>query len=320
MNYREIGRTGLTVSEIGFGGWGIGGSRNGFPAYGPVDDTQSLRTLRQALDAGITLYETSDSYGCGHSEELIGRAFAGSRSQVVIATKVGMISPEDDQDFSPSHIRRSVEASLRRLQSDHIDLYQLHNPPVDRMAPDDPAIVEMRQLQHEGKIRVFGISLRTPAEAVAAIVKLGAECVQVNLSLIDQRSIDNGLMDVCAAHGSGLIARTPLCYGFLTGRLDDRATFGAGDHRLRWPQAQLKRWSQAPADFEQIRSLDRQSHAQFALRFCLSYPAVTSVIAGMLMPEEVDENVTASDLGPLTDAQRAAAEAIYREREYFVRA
>ncbi|MBI2187964.1 MAG: aldo/keto reductase [Acidobacteria bacterium] len=317
VNPRALGRTGLTVSEIGFGAWGIGGTADGAVGYGPVDDAVSLRTLGRALDLGITFFDTSDLYGYGHSERLLGEALRGWRPRVVIASKVGMLNAADEQDFSPRHIRTALERSLRRLGTDYVDVYQLHDPPVAAMAADDPALVELRRLKQQGTIRVVGISVRSPHEAIDAVRRLGADCVQLNFSLIDQRALDTGALAECGRLGAGVIARTPLCYGFLSGRLDANRMFGDGDHRRRWPAAQLARWADAPGRFEAIRAADSQTAAQFALRFCLSFGEISTVIPGMLFEHEVEENAAASHLGPLAPHSVRAAELVYQQHEFF---
>ena len=205
MRYRPLGKTGLTVSEIGFGGWGIGGPSPGATSYGPTDDAVSLRTLERAFEQGITLYDTSNAYGDGHSEALIGQAFKQRRTQVVIATKAGFPRFDQDQDFSPGQLRASLEGSLRRLQTDHVDLFQLHSPPI-ALLRDDPAILAtLRSLVQEGKARAFGLSVRAPEDGLVAIRELGFPVVQVNLNLLDQRAVGNGLTEVQVGRLSNLL-------------------------------------------------------------------------------------------------------------------
>jgi len=318
MKYRTLGRTGLLVSEIGFGAWGIGGAANGAISYGPTDDRESEKALRRAFDVGVTFYDTADLYGYGHSEHVIGTVFKDMRDRVVIASKVGLLNQEGAHDFSPGHIQKSIEGSLRRLQSDYLDLYQLHDPPL-ALLQQDPSITEsLRSLEKEGKIRAWGISVRSQEEAFVAIANLGVRVVQVNFNMTDQRVRENGLMALCRAEQVGLICRTPLCFGFLTGRYSADTQFGALDHRSRWPSSQLERWTDANALFSRVKGTDDQTDAQFALRYCLSYPEVSTTIPGMLTDKEVEENVGASLLGPLADQARLAIEAIYKDHKFFV--
>lgn len=201
MLYRKLGKTGITVSEIGFGSWGIGGRTEGATSYGKTDDAESKRALEAAFDAGITFYDTSDLYGYGHSEELIGEVFARRREKVVIASKVGYVKHGGPHDFSPARIRRSAEASLRRLESDYLDVYQLHSPLLDELRGTAGAIEEMRKLKKEGKIRAIGISVKSPEDGFLAVTEFGADSVQVNFNMIDQRILDNGFLDSCTSGG-----------------------------------------------------------------------------------------------------------------------
>ena len=149
MNYRKFGNTGLNVSEIGFGTWGIGGNSNGAIAYGPTEDEISLQALHKAFDQGVTFYDTADLYGFGHSEELLGKAFRKIRDKVIIASKVGCLDFESGQDFSVSHMRNALEGSLRRLQTDYIDLYQLHSPSMDLLANDGQIFSTMEKFKDD---------------------------------------------------------------------------------------------------------------------------------------------------------------------------
>lgn len=319
MRTRPLGRTGLTVSEIGFGGWGIGGATPGATSYGARDDAVSLAALGRALDRGITFFDTSSVYGYGHSERLIGRAIAHCRDRVVIATKAGFTTYDQAADYSPAWIRRSVEGSLERLGTDYIDLLQLHNAPIELLRRDPAVVATLAELTADGKIRSFGFSVRTMAEAVAAIEEFDAAVLQVNLNMLDIRAVTGGVLDLAARRGCGIIARTPLCFGFLSGRLDGDAQFSPDDHRSAWPRAQIAAWADgAQGVLAAIAEPPLQTSVQKALRFCLSYPAVSTVIPGLLDPAEVDEAVTASALGPLADAERVAVEAINARTDFFV--
>ena len=130
MRYRKFGKSGLQISEIGFGSWGIGGAVQGALGYGPTNDKDSQLALRRAFELGINFYDTADLYGFGHSESLLGETFQKMREKVIFASKVGFLNPEGAQDFSVQHIEKSLHESLNRFQTDYIDLYQLHNPPL----------------------------------------------------------------------------------------------------------------------------------------------------------------------------------------------
>jgi aryl-alcohol dehydrogenase-like predicted oxidoreductase len=315
MRHRPLGRTGLEVSEIGFGAWGIGGTTPGATSYGATSDDESRRALERALERGIDFFDTSGVYGAGHSERLIGEVLGARRARVVLATKAGRGDYLSPADFSPDAIRRSLDASTARLRTDWVDLLQLHNPPVKQMRPDDPALETMRSLQREGRIRAFGISVADPIEARIAIEELGAPVLQLNLNLLDQRPFDDGVLDLAARHGCGIIARTPLCFGVLTGAVDEATRFAPDDHRSVWPREQIDRWVEASRSFvARVARRDVQTPAQIALRFCLSSPAVAATIPGMLTCEQVDENASASDLGPLPSGDFDALRELYASR------
>ncbi|HYL89992.1 MAG TPA: aldo/keto reductase, partial [Burkholderiales bacterium] len=293
MRQRQLGRSGVAVSEIGFGAWGIGGNKDGAVAYGPTDEAQSLDALSAAFDAGINFFDTADLYGFGESERLIGKAFTGRRDRVVIASKGGMLDPQGRQDFTPAHLATSLEESLKRLRTDYVDLYQLHGPGLDQVGA---LIGPMDALRREGKARAIGISLRAPEDGRRALDLYPFDAVQVNFNLLDQRAVDSGLMDLCRERGAGIIVRTPLCFGFLTGGYSATQQYDASDHRSRWNVEQRKVWASAYELFSGIKGRV-DTPAQFALRFCLSFDAVSSVIPGMLTRAHVEENAAASQ-GP----------------------
>lgn len=319
MNYRPLGQTGLRVSDVGFGAWGIGGTAGDAVAYGPTDDRESLRALRRALDLGVTFYDTAPLYGNGRSEELIGEAFAGRRAAVVLATKVGYLNPAAAQEFTPALVRASLEASLRRLRTDHVDLFQLHDPPMDLLAKSAAILETARALKKEGKTRAVGMTVKSPADGLRAVREFGAEAVQANFNMIDQRAIASGLFAACRETGAAVIARTPLCFGFLSGAYPLGTRFDPKDHRSRWPVRQVALWAGAYKLFEPvIRRQKGQTNAQVAIRYCLSYPEVATVIPGMLTEAHVDENSAAGGQGPLEEKDRREIEGIYGGNTFFV--
>ena len=318
MKYRALGRTGLSVSEIGFGAWGIGGRTVGTTSYGDTDDATSLAALRRALECGITFFDTSAAYGDGHSEELIGQAFAGQRSRVVIATKAGYESWNRPPDFSADAIAASIGRSLARLRTDYIDLLQLHNPPAEALG--DRRLPEaLARLQAEGKIRAWGVSAKSPADALEALVTFGAPVVQANFNMMDVRVLDSGLLAEVERRGAGFIGRTPLCFGFLSGTIDRATVFPPGDHRLGWSRAQLDNWIDGASDLlKAVNASPGRQATQAALRFSLAQP-VSTVIPGILTAAEAEENAAASEAGPLPAEAVAAVLDINRRRQFFVR-
>jgi len=318
VKYRALGRTGLSVSEIGFGAWGIGGRTVGTTSYGDTDDATSLAALRRALECGITFFDTSAAYGDGHSEELIGQAFAGQRSRVVIATKAGYESWNRPPDFSADAIAASIGRSLARLRTDYIDLLQLHNPPAEALG--DRRLPEaLARLQAEGKIRAWGVSAKSPADAIEALVTFGAPVVQANFNMMDVRVLDSGLLAEVERRGAGFIGRTPLCFGFLAGTIGRDTLFAPGDHRLGWSRAQLDNWIDGASDLlKAVNASPGRQATQAALRFSLAQP-VSTVIPGILTAAEAEENAAASEAGPLPAEAVAAVLDINRQRQFFVR-
>lgn len=318
MNYRPLGKTGLTVSCIGFGAWGIGGSTPDWASYGPTEDVESERALKRAFDLGVTLYDTAPVYG--RSERLLGDALHDRRDKVVIASKAGLLDQNGGNDFSPSHLRATLQASLRNLRTDYIDLFQLHDPPVSLLRGRPEILEALHGMRKEGLTRAIGLSAKTPADALIGVQELGFEVVQANFNMIDQRAIETGLLQACRDRGAGFIGRTPLCFGFLTGRYPPGTRFEEGDHRLRWPRKQLELWARAYELFEPvIGRKPGQSSGQVAIRYCLSYPEVSSVIPGMLSVSQVEENIASDASGPLEESERAGIEAVYRANTFFIR-
>ena len=309
MKYRKLGKSNLAVSEIGFGTWGIGGI-----SYGPTDDDESVRALQCAFDKGINFYDTSNSYG--RSEELIGKALKHVRDEVFIATKVGCLPHTGrvmPQDFSIGHIKQSIEDSLRRLKTDYIDLYQLHSPSTDILCNDE-VIGALEDLRKEGKVRAIGASVRSPDDSLIALERF--DCVQVNFNMVDQRLLENNLLGLAVHKGVGIIVRTPFVFGFLTGSYTENTTFASDDHRLNWSEEQLRRWAKSSRLF--VSLCENCTLAQLALRFCLTYEGVSTVIPGMMKCWEVEENVACSVLGNLTVKELAFIREIYEANTFFV--
>ncbi len=319
MKFRNLGDTGLRVSEIGFGTWGLGGDNNGAVAYGPTSDEASRTALRVAFDVGVNFFDTSDLYGFGHSEELLGEVFTACRDRVIIASKGGFVDAVK-QDFTVGHLRSALENSLRRLRTDYVDLYQLHSPAIATLREHPEILALMDELRAAGKIRAWGFSARSPEEARQGIEEFQVPCVQFNFNLTDQRAVTNGLLDLCRQQHVGVIVRTPLCFGFLTGKYDSDSTFAATDHRNRWSAEQRQRWQEANDVFQFLFAANpSDTPAQLALRFCLSFPAVSTAVPGMLTDAHVRENTAAGDRGPLPTEQLQRAVQVGTATEFFVR-
>jgi len=318
MKYRTLGRTGIRVSELGFGTWGIGGIAKGAIAYGATNDNESKAALQRAFELGVNFYDTSDLYGFGHGESLLGETFASSRQDILIASKAGFLDFNGGQDFSPRHIREAIENSLNRLRTDYIDLYQLHTPSTEILKNDPGIVTTLESLKQEGKIRATGISVQSPDDGIITAEQFFFDVIQVNLNLVDQRALENGLLDICQAKGIGVIIKTPLCYGFLTGVYTADSLFEPQDQRRKWSRKQIERWANSYKLFiEKTASSEKTTRAQFALRFCLSCPGVSSVIPGMLTVEHVEENIKSSQFGDLSQTDFQNIIATYQSNEFF---
>lgn len=293
MQYRTLGRTGIEVSEIGLGCWGIGGAsfRGGQPSgWSGADIMQSLETVRKAWEVGVTFYDTADVYGRGKSEVLVGLGLLGHKQEAVIATKVGNGMALPGKDFSAEYIRGALDASLTRLEVDCIDLYQLHGPSVETMT--DELFGLMGELKASGKIRAWGVSIGTIEEGMRA-VEGGAETIQLVYNILQQQ-IGDVIFPVAQEKGVGIIARVPLASGWLTGKYTAQTVFPPDDHRSqRYPP---DRAAETAAKVAQLDFLleEADSLAEAALRFVLAQPAVSTVIPGAKSPAQVVENVKAS--------------------------
>ena len=319
MNYRQIGNTTISVSEIAFGAWGIGGITKGAKAYGYTNDNISQLALQRAYDFGVNFYDTAPLYGYGHSEKLIGKTLSHLRQHIILSSKVGYLDFKGNQDFSAQHIRKSLEKSLRRLKTDYLDVFQLHDPPIEKLHQESHIFETMQALKDEGQIRAIGISTRSPCEDIIAIEKFEIDSIQLNFSLVDQRIIENGVLEKCQVKNVGVFAKTPLCFGFLSGNYTSANKFSSGDHRSKWDPEQIKRWANAYKLFMCSPSVPNdQTNVQVALQFCLSFPQVTAVMPGMLTPEHVEENVKSSKLGKLPMKSLQMFCKIYQKHQFFI--
>lgn len=295
MNYRKFGNTDLSVSEIGFGAWGIGG-----PAmvgelaigWGNVDDQTSIKALEKSLELGINFYDTADFYGFGHSEELIGKVF-GNRDDVIIATKVGH-RVENNQillDYSREHILKSCDESLKRLRRDKIDFYQLHSAKLNHLE-DGQCIEAMEELVSKGKVRYWGISLNTfnpYPEAEFLMNKNLAAGFQIAFNIINQRALK--LIEKASTKGYGIIARIPLQFGLLTGKFTKETKFESNDHRsFRLRPEFLSELIDALEDVWKISEKYNVDKTTFALSFIMNHSGVSTVIPGIKTPEQAMKN------------------------------
>ena len=296
MIYRKFGNTDLQVSEIGFGAWAIGGGSmigNTAIGWGDADDNVSIKAIRSASDAGINFFDTADIYGLGHSEELLGKTI-GDRKEIIIATKVGNVSRGEQftVDYSRKYILGACDASLRRLKRDAIDFYQLHSARLQHLQNGE-CIEAMQQLQQQGKIKYWGISLNTfepLPEGEFFIDNSIGNGFQLVLNLLNQRSLP---LLKQSASGYGIIVRMALQFGLLTGKFDKEVNFSSNDHRKnRLTKEVIDVSNNALEPVWDLCEKYNCSKTQLALSFILSYAGVSTIIAGMRTAEQVQLNTT----------------------------
>lgn len=318
MEYRELGRTGWKVSTVSFGAWAIGGT------WGDVDDQESLAALHRALDNGVNFFDTADVYGDGRSERLLARLRREREEPFYVTTKAGRRLPAQiASGYSRENITSFVERSLKNLESDALDLLQLHCPPTDvYYMPEVFEILE--DLKQAGKLLHYGVSVEKVEEALKAIEYPGAQSVQIIFNIFRQRPRDIFFAEA-QRRQIGILARLPLSSGMLTGKLTPDSRFAQDDHRAfnrngeafdrgeTFSGLDYKRGLQA---VEALRPLVPQgaSLTQMALRWILMFPAVTCAIPGAKRPDQVDENCKAADLPMLSDQTMSAIDVLYDQQ------
>jgi aryl-alcohol dehydrogenase-like predicted oxidoreductase len=315
MQYRELGRTGWKVSAISFGTWAIGAE------WGSVDDRESLAALHQALDQGVNLFDTADVYGDGRSERLLAQLREQRREPFYVATKAGRrLDPHVAAGYNRQNLTAFVERSLRNLNTDTLDLLQLHCPPTPVYYM--PEVFEvLDELKSAGKLQHYGVSVEKVEEGLKAIEYRGVQSVQIIFNMFRQRPSELFFAEA-QRRRVGILARLPLSSGMLSGKLTHESRFAANDHRTfnRNGEAFDRGETFSGLDYETglqaveaLRPLvpPGSTMATMALRWILMFPAVTCAIPGAKRPEQVAENARAADLPPLTSETMSAIEDIY---------
>jgi aryl-alcohol dehydrogenase-like predicted oxidoreductase len=318
MKYRPLGRTGWNVSEISFGAWAIGGS------WGKQNDEESMATLHRALDLGINFIDTADVYGDGRSERLIARLRRERKETFYVATKTGRrLSPHTTEGYHEKNIVPFIDRSLKNLETDCLDLVQLHCPPTDVYY--NPEFFEsLDRLVKAGKIRHYGVSVAKVEEALKAIEYPGVQSVQIIFNMFRHRPAELFFAEA-KKRKVGILARVPLASGLLSGKLTRKTEFEADDHRKF--NAKGEAFDQGEtfsgvdydtglAAVEELRALlpAGVTMAPWALRWILMFDAVTCAIPGARRPQQIEDTARASDLPPLSKAEMAAVEKIYDEK------
>lgn len=313
MNYRTLGRTGLPVSEIGYGMWGMG-------SWKGSEDPESIRSLQRAVDLGCTFFDTAWAYGEGHSEGLLGKLVrANPDKRLYTASKV---PPRNrawpsrrehtlEDCYPPSYVREYIERSLQNTGLEQLDVMQLHTWE-DSWLQDDRWIQELERSKNDGQINAIGISLNRwePWNGIQAVRSGLVECVQVIYNIFDQNPVDE-LFPACQEHNVGVIARVPFDEGTLTGNITLNSTWPEGDWRNTYFVEENLRSS--VEHVEPLRALvpPNSTMPEMALRFILSNPVVSTTIPGMRKLHHVAANIAASDKGPL---ESSMLEALYTHR------
>jgi len=318
MDYRELGTTGLRVSAVSFGAWAIGN------AWGHVDSAESLSALHRAVDLGVNFFDTADVYGDGHSERLLAQLKRERSEEIIIATKAGRrLNPHVDEGYNAENLNAFVDRSLQNLETDALDLLQLHCPPTESYYRPD-LFEALDDLVSKGKIRNYGVSVQKVEEALKAIEFPNVRSVQIIFNIFRERPAELFFKEA-ARRKVGILARLPLSSGMLTGKLTAASTFSTEDHRNfnRHGEAFDRGETFSGIDYEtglaaveEVRALlpHGMSMAQFALRWILMFDAVTCAIPGAKRPSQVEENVAAADLPSLSEETMQKVNQIYEQR------
>jgi len=316
MQQRPLGRTGRHVSAIGLGTWQLGSD------WGTIDEDAAIAVLAASADAGVTLFDTADVYGDGRSESLIGR-FLATRADhgITVATKMGRRVDQLRENYTEEAFRGWTERSRENLGVDTLDLVQLHCPPTDVIAADE-LFDALDRLVADGLIGAYGVSVETCEQALAAIARPGVTNVQIIVNPFRLKPLDE-VLPAAAAAQVAIFARVPLASGLLSGKYTTATTFSRDDHRSynRHGEAFDRGETFSGVDYEtglqavdELRALVPQgmSMAQFALRWILNFPAVSTTIPGAKRPDQVEDNVTAGNLPPLSQETMQKVADIYQ--------
>jgi aryl-alcohol dehydrogenase-like predicted oxidoreductase len=317
MKYRDLGTTGMKISEISFGAWAIGAG------WGAVDDKESLAALHKAIDRGINFLDTADVYGMGRSEKLIAQLLKERSEQIYVATKAGRkLDPHVAEKYTPKNIRGFIEQSLNNLQVDTLDLLQLHCPPTPVYYTPE-LFSALDDMVKEGLLRNYGVSVEKVEEALKAIEYPGVKTVQIIFNMFRQRPAELFFREATARR-IGVIVRVPLASGLLTGKMTKDTSFAKDDHRNynregasfdkgeTFAGVNYQRGLEAVSELSSIKPQDI-TMAQFALKWILMHDAVSCAIPGAKRPSQVEDNCRSSDLPDLGDKVMAGVREIYEK-------
>lgn len=317
MQYRKLGRTGYEVSEVSFGAWAIGGS------WGTVSEEDALSALHKAIDMGVNFIDTADVYGNGRSERLIAQVLKERSEDIYVATKAGRrLNPHVAQGYNKENLTQFVERSLKNLDTDCLDLVQLHCPPT-AVYYNPEVFGALDDLVEAGKIRYYGVSVEKVEEAIAAMNYEGVQTVQIIFNMFRHRPSEL-FFDLAKQKQVGILARVPLASGMLTGKMKPSTQFAEDDHRNfnRDGQAFDVGETFSGVDYDtslkavdELRELipENATMAQMALRWILMFDAVTCVIPGAKNPSQAEDNAKASGLPAFTVEQMQKVRDVYND-------
>jgi aryl-alcohol dehydrogenase-like predicted oxidoreductase len=298
VKYRKLGKNGPDISVIGFGSWAIGGG-GWASAWGSQDDQLSIDSVRAALDAGVNFYDTAAAYGLGHSEEVIGQALKGDRDKVILATKCGLVWGEDKnitRSGTYDSILQEAEASLRRLGTDYIDLYQMHWPAEN--APAEETMRAMDKLVQDGKVRYVGVSNYDVPLLEKSLSVRHVDSLQPPYSIL-RPAIEQAVLPFCQEKGIGVVAYSPLTSGLLSGNYSYDTKFGDDDWRSR-NKAHTGEGLRSNVDrAEKLKGIAARfdiTLPQLAIAYVLAHPALTSALVGVRKPSHILSVLSAADV------------------------
>lgn len=318
MKYRQLGDTELSVSEVSFGTWGIGGD------WGQSSDAEAIKGLELAMDRGVNFFDTADVYGGGHAEKLLAKATKGKEDTIHIATKFCRAGDIHDlRTYSEETVRRYCENSLKRLERERIDLYQIHCPPLE-VLKDGRVFEALDKLQAEGKIRHYGVSVETVEEGLFCLGVPGVKALQFIFNLFRQKPLQE-LFPKAKASGTGILVRLPLASGLLTGKFNEKSTFSENDHRNFNANGEAFNVGETFAGLpfekgvELARELSwiaegRESMARASMRWILDCQDITCVIPGFKNTRQVEDNLGAIEVPSFTPEEMKRLKQFYEEK------
>lgn len=296
-------------NKIGFGTWPLSGDKNGSVSYGKVDEKDSKEALITAFENGINVYDTSNFYGFGYVEKLIGDVFFGLRDKICIITKGGFIDVTH-QCFDPRYLKKSLLESLLRLNTGHVDVYMLHSPPFDVLY--SPKVVNfLNDIKIFGMAKEVGISALNPSHGFTAVCNFDFDVVEINYNILDHRAETIGLFNLCKNRGVKTVIRTPLGQGILSGKFVFNGD--TADIRQQWKEEKVNKQTEIYKKMLSVLNPNTYTDAQNCLRFCLSNPNVSVIIPGMKTKGEVLENIKSLKLPLLTDEEKEEIKSIYKQ-------